>query len=251
MMNEIILQKLKEIELAYNIKILYACESGSRACGFNSIDSNYDVRFIYLYKKDWYLSVDKRKDIIELPVDETLYISGWCLQKTLSLLKDSNPSLFEYFKSPIVYIKNNTFFTDFTELMSYYYSPKKCFLHYFNKAKHNYRDCSDKNHITIKEYLCIIRSILSCLWIQKNKDSVPLDFDLLIKSGIKNAEFKETVRKLASDKTNRTEHGIIKDANIFLNYIDEQLNTLNADNIDDNNCDDTKINDFFLKIFAL
>jgi hypothetical protein len=42
-MKEVILQKLSEIEQSEDVKILYACESGSRAWGFASPDSDFDV----------------------------------------------------------------------------------------------------------------------------------------------------------------------------------------------------------------
>lgn len=76
-MNDIIAEKLLTIEKEKNVRILYACESGSRAWGFASPDSDYDVRFIYARPADNYLSIEERKDVIELPVNEVLDISGW------------------------------------------------------------------------------------------------------------------------------------------------------------------------------
>jgi uncharacterized protein len=76
-MEKIIKDKLKEVELENGIKILYACESGSRAWGFASPDSDYDVRFIYVHDKDHYLSIDDQRDVIELPINHMLDIRGW------------------------------------------------------------------------------------------------------------------------------------------------------------------------------
>lgn len=102
-MRKIIETKLKEIEKKENVRIIYAVESGSRAWGFASPDSDYDVRFIYVRPKDYYLRLDKTKDVIEWQLDETFDINGWDLQKALRLLHGSNPTLFEWNNSSTQY----------------------------------------------------------------------------------------------------------------------------------------------------
>ncbi len=102
-MEELIKSKLKEIEEKENIKILHCVESGSRAWGFASPDSDYDVRFIYVRPKEFYLRLDKTREVIEWQLDDTLDINGWDVSKALSLLYKSNPTLFEWNSSPIVY----------------------------------------------------------------------------------------------------------------------------------------------------
>ena len=96
-------EQIRRIEESENIKILLAVESGSRAWGFASPDSDYDVRFVYIRRPEDYLRLDAIRDVIELPIDDILDINGWDLQKTLRLLYKSNPTLFEWFSSPIVY----------------------------------------------------------------------------------------------------------------------------------------------------
>jgi predicted nucleotidyltransferase len=90
-----ILEALRRIEEEEGVRIIYACESGSRAWRFASEDSDYDVRFIYIRPLDWYLSVDDRKDIIEVPIDDNLDINGWDLRKSLSLIRKSNSVILE------------------------------------------------------------------------------------------------------------------------------------------------------------
>ena len=102
-MRKTILNKLADIEKTENVRILLAVESGSRAWGFASPDSDYDVRFIYIRHKDDYLRLEKHRDVIELPIEGELDINGWDLDKTLRLLRASNPTLFEWVSSPIVY----------------------------------------------------------------------------------------------------------------------------------------------------
>lgn len=111
-MTETIKSKLKEIESAENVRILYACESGSRAWGFASEDSDFDVRFLYVRSKKDYITINPKRDVIELPVDEVLDINGRDLQKALALFHKSNPVLFEWLQSPIVYLKDDSFLQD-------------------------------------------------------------------------------------------------------------------------------------------
>ena len=130
-MKDLIVSELKKIEAEYNVRILLAVESGSRAWGFASPDSDYDVRFIYVRPKEDYLRLEEVRDVIELPINDELDINGWDLQKALRLLYKSNPTLFEWFSSPIVYME--TAFADrFRSIMTEYFSSKKSLYHYIS-----------------------------------------------------------------------------------------------------------------------
>lgn len=94
-MEALIKQKLREIELRENCRILLAVESGSRAWGFASPDSDYDVRFIYVRPKENYLRLDRMCDVIQVPINDVLDINGWDVDKTLRLLHKSNPTVFD------------------------------------------------------------------------------------------------------------------------------------------------------------
>ena len=123
-MFDVIQEELKKIEQRENIRILHCVESGSRAWGFASPDSDYDVRFIYVHPLEWYLGLEKKRDVIERPINDELDINGWDLSKTLQLLHKSNPTLFEWFSSPIVYIETE-FADKFREIMTDYFYKKK------------------------------------------------------------------------------------------------------------------------------
>ncbi len=104
---------LTQIEQERNIKILLACETGSRAWGFPSPDSDYDIRMIYAHPRDWYLSLSESKDSINIMLENNdLDISGWDLRKTLRLLWKSNPPLLERIQSPILYQHDAQFLTE-------------------------------------------------------------------------------------------------------------------------------------------
>lgn len=148
-MRKKIKEQLRRIEDAENIKILLAVESGSRAWGFASPDSDYDVRFVYIRSLEDYLRLDAIRDVIELPIDDVLDINGWDLQKTLRLLHKSNPTLFEWFSSPIVY-KKTEFSDKFRDLMMHYFSPKKTLYHYVSMAEGNYADKLDNCRVKLE-----------------------------------------------------------------------------------------------------
>lgn len=115
-----VLQQLHEIEVKHGVRVLYACESGSRAWGFASADSDYDVRFIYVHPQEWYLSIDleDKRDVIEAPIDGKLDISGWDLRESLKLYRKSNPVLLEWLGSPIVYKEHGSLAARLRELSS-------------------------------------------------------------------------------------------------------------------------------------
>ena len=94
-MDSKIKEVLEIIEKEHKVKILFACESGSRAWGFASKDSDYDVRFIYVHEKNWYFGIDDQRDVIELPVNEVLDVNGWDVRKALRLFRKSNAPLYE------------------------------------------------------------------------------------------------------------------------------------------------------------
>jgi len=123
-MNELIQQKLTEIERDRGVRVLYACESGSRAWGFPSPDSDWDVRFIYVERPEWYVTVTPRRDFIEMPINDALDISGWELRKALNLMRKSNPPLLEWLDSSIVYQQDDAFVAAIRELVPLYFSPK-------------------------------------------------------------------------------------------------------------------------------
>ena len=160
-MEQIIRQRLYEIEKTQNVRILFAVESGSRAWGIASPDSDYDVRFIYVRPKNDYLRLDELRDVIELPIDDELDINGWDLKKALALLYRSNPTLFEWLSSPVIYLKTR-FSEDFKELAADYFSKKKSLYHYVSMAKGNYRGYLKGDIVKAKKYFYVLRPVLAC-----------------------------------------------------------------------------------------
>ncbi len=181
-MKEAILNELNRIENEYSVKILYAVESGSRGWGFESTDSDYDVRFIYISKLNWYLSMKEKRDVIELPIDEVLDVNGWDIQKALMLYKRSNPTLLEWLSSPIVYMQDTSFADNLRELMNDYFISKSCIYHYLSMAKGNYREYLKKDYVKIKKYFYVIRPLMACMWVEEHGSQPPMVFEELMTS---------------------------------------------------------------------
>lgn len=194
--------KLRDIETENGVKILYACESGSRAWGFPSQDSDYDVRFIYLRPAAWYLSVDyeHRRDVLEYPIDDVLDISGWDLKKALQLMKKSNPPLFEWLHSAIVYQQEPAFFARFKTMALDYYQPRACFYHYSHMAKRNYREYLKGETVRIKKYFYVLRPLLALQWIEGNLGIVPMEFQTLVERLLGDGELKTDILQLVERK---------------------------------------------------
>jgi predicted nucleotidyltransferase len=183
-MNPAITAKIKSelvrIEAVEQVTVLHACESGSRAWGFESDDSDYDVRFLYLRRTPWYLTIQKKRDVIEVPIDDELDISGWDVTKALELLRKSNPPLLEWLQSPIIYMQTSSFANRLRDLMSEYYSPISCLYHYLHMAQNNYRKYLKDETVWIKKYFYVLRPVLACLWIEQGHGVVPIEFGKLV-----------------------------------------------------------------------
>lgn len=220
-MKDLIIQKLNEIERQENIQILHAVESGSRAWGFPSPDSDYDVRFIYVRNPEFYLKLEKTRDVVELPINDMLDINGWDIQKTLRLLHSSNPTLFEWMNSPVIYRK-----TDFTDLiqpyLDRYFSCKSGLYHYLSMAEGNYRDYLKGEMVKAKKYFYVLRPILACKWILHKRTRPPMLFRELVESELENS-MKSVVETLLDLKMNAPEVKLIPRIDMLNQYLDTTI----------------------------
>ena len=184
-MKEKILKKLEDIEKQYEVKVLLAVESGSRAWGFASATSDYDVRFIYIHRPDWYLSIDplgtgSKRDVIEYPVDKNLDISGWELTKALRLFRKSNPTLLEWLRSDLIYFQNDAFVRQLRVLEKEVFNPLPILHHYFKLATGNYKKYFQGKDVKIKIILYVLKSLFACAWIEKNQSFPPIRIQELL-----------------------------------------------------------------------
>ncbi len=225
-MRETILNKLKEIEKRENCRILLAVESGSRAWGFASPDSDYDVRFLYVRRREDYLRLEKLRDVIELPIEGELDINGWDLNKTLRLLHASNPTLFEWFFSPIVY-RETAFAEEFRCVMQKYFSSRRGLYHYLSMAVGNYREYLKGDMVKAKKYFYVLRPILACRWILDKGTPPPMLFSELMEAELDPALLPE-VKRLLGLKKNAPEIKTIPRIESINRYLDRSIEEVRA-----------------------
>lgn len=170
-----ILEKLAEIERAHNIEILFAVESGSRAWGFASPDSDYDIRFVYKRKLDDYLNLWEMKDTIQFMTEDDLDGSGWDVRKALSLLSKSNASFLGWLFSPIVYINRGPVLEQMKTLAKDNFSPVSGFYHYHSMNK-GFDDLLGSEEMTLKSFFYAMRTALCAKWILVNQSIPPVLF---------------------------------------------------------------------------
>ncbi|MFL6253942.1 MAG: DNA polymerase beta superfamily protein [Pyrinomonadaceae bacterium] len=233
-MEERIKTSLLEIERDEGVLIFYACESGSRAWGFPSADSDYDVRFLYARPRDWYLSVDveHKRDVIERPITDELDVSGWDIRKALMLLKKSNPPLLEWLGSPIVYREELTIADRLRNLLPEYYSPKACLHHYLHMARGNYREYLKGDTVRVKKYFYVLRPVLAIKWIEECDEVVPTEFGVLVERIIKDEGLKAIIADLIERKRQGQELDrgpVIPQISEFIRAELERLETTSAD----------------------
>lgn len=178
-MEKQILQQLDIIEQQYGVSILLACETGSRAWGFPSPDSDYDVRFIYRHPLDWYLSIDDKKDTIEYMAGE-LDLVGWDIRKSLQLFRKSNAAIFERLQSPIIYRQQGDFREQLNRLAPDYFSCRAGLHHYLSMAFKYYKACTEEEDVKLKSFFYMLRTALASLWIVEKQSIPPLAFEDLV-----------------------------------------------------------------------
>ena len=215
--------RLDGIEAEHGVRILHACESGSRGWGFASPDSDYDVRFLYAHPLSWYLRVTPARDVIELPISEVLDINGWELRKALGLLKKGNATLIEWLDSPVRYRGDERFLADLREAARTTWQPERAFHHYLHMAQGNHREYLRGASVRYRKYLYVLRPLLALLWIEAGRGIPPMPFRELVEGAVADAGLLVAIDALLEKKcaAQETEYG--PPFPIISAFIDTQL----------------------------
>lgn len=214
---------LSAIEADHGVRVVYACESGSRAWGFASPDSDYDVRFIYAHRRDWYLSVFEERDVIELPLEGDEDINGWDLRKALRLLAKSNPVLLEWLQSPIVYKADSAFHTELCGLAARFHSPTALHYHYFHMARKNFREHLLGDEVKLKKYFYVLRPVLACQWIERGYGVPPMAFMSLVERLLPAGTLLDTIAELRARKMATAEFGTSSRIGVIHDFLESEL----------------------------
>ena len=217
---EEIIKRLKATEKEHDVRILYACESGSRAWGFASPDSDYDVRFIYMHTRDWYLTfdVERQRDVIEYPIVDEIDCGGWDIRKALYLFTRTNGALLEWLNSPVKYIEHGEFAENLRSFVPKAMNSTALCYHYSHMARRNAREYLFKDQVRLKKYFYVLRPLLAIRYIEKSNTAPPVEFEKLVHA-VAPKEIHSGIEKLLVLKRNSPEVGLgspIPEINTFI-----------------------------------
>jgi hypothetical protein len=220
-----IAHRLDATAATHDVAVLFACESGSRAWGFSSADSDYDVRFVYAHPRDWYLSIDleRRDDTIDPPVDDDIDLHGWDLRKALQLFRDANPTLLEWLRSPIVYRENEAVTRRWREYIPDYYTPRAVGPAYRGMARSIAAQNLEAPPIPHKAYLYVLRALFAVRWIEADRGHVPVDFTRLLEAASPSRALRDAIDALLTQKQTGTEQAAGPRLPTIHTFIEEEL----------------------------
>ncbi len=226
-MTDQIIKELHNLEQKHDIKVLYAVESGSRAWGFESTDSDWDIRYIYIHRLDWYLKIDEKKDSQEEILPNDIDLAGWELKKALRLFRKSNPPMLEWLRSPIVYLEKFSTASKLRELSNQFFNPKSCIHHYLHMAERNYQTYLLKEKVRTKKYFYVLRPMLACDWIKEKNTMAPMEFQTLLESQLKDERVKKEIENLLIRKIAGDEMKEELQNKILNDFLEEKINFYN------------------------
>lgn len=220
-----ILKRLRKAEAEHGVRILFAVESGSRAWGFDSPDSDYDVRFVYIHEPSWYQAVDleERRDVIEYPIVDDIDLNGWDARKALRLFWKSNPAFIEWIQSPIVYLEQDAFRQRAVDALPTIYRPEKGIYHYRSMAKTNYRGYLQEPMVRLKKYFYVMRPLLAARWINRTQAAPPIEFAKLMTELGAEHDVTAAVDSLLEKKRATAELGLAESVPVLNAFIESEL----------------------------
>lgn len=247
-----ILQRLADIESKYDVKILLAVESGSRAWGFASKDSDYDVRFVYVHRKEWYLSLVEGRDVIEeLDSDGVMDFAGWDLKKALLLMGKGNCAFAEWLNSPIIYYKDVEFFQSMGLLKDDYFRRVSAVNHYYHMAMNHDKRYLEKRGCEMKRFMYNLRGILAAKWAALHDSYPPVVFNDLVEKMVSDDSIKSEIDNLVYLKKQGREHNttIVSDKLIaFATQTAAEIESMFGSFPEESAHDFRNLDEFFLKI---
>jgi len=227
---DVVKQHLTRIEQDNGVVILHAIESGSRAWGFPSPDSDYDVRFIYAHPQDWYLQLNPERDVIEQPIDCDLDIGGWDVRKAFNLANRGNVVVQEWMVSPIVY-QQVARYEQLSTLLSNAFNSTAAYHHYRSMAKKAYLEIHELEQKKLKKFFYFARATLSAKWIVDKRTMPSIVFSELVDELITDAELVAGFEALITQKSREPERSAL-DLPAPIYELVESIYNLLAENIE-------------------
>jgi len=222
-----IMQSLETVAREEGVRILYACESGSRAWGFASADSDYDVRFLYARPAREYLRLTPPPDTLEQPILGDLDLAGWDIFKACRLLRKSNPPLLEWLGSPILY-REEPAAARLREIGRGHFSRRAGAEHYLSMANMNHRSCVGLARVVRKKYLYVLRPLTCARWLAERETFPPTAFEEVLAGVDLPADVRAEAARLVADKKVNREMGEGPANPVLQEYLEQELKRLTA-----------------------
>lgn len=220
--------RLQQAEHAHGVTILMAVESGSRAWGFHSPDSDYDARFIYAHPSEWYLSIEDRRDVIEYPIVDLIDINGWDLRKALRLFAKSNPAFLEWLNSPIRYLDQLGFAEKMQALAPDVYEPASGIYHYRSAAATTYRQYLSGDEVSLKKYFYALRPLLALRYVERERTVPPMMLQELMAQDRLAAPVRADIDQLIELKRTATERATATPLLHLHRFIEHELDRVST-----------------------
>ena len=250
-MHDFIVSKLKEIEQNDDCRILFAVESGSRAWGFESTDSDWDVRFVYYRPTKAYLRLDPPRDVIEKTLENDLDVVGWDLTKALKLMHKCNPSIMEWLNTTMIYMEDAALTNELRTLSTGFFKLTPALHHYGNMAKTNYAKHLQKELVSLKKYLYVIRPLLACRWLEREPGWPAIEFGTLVDKCQHDPEVLSELDMLVAMKKSGKEFELGPRNKVMHEWIEAELASLKTNSEGElSNPDLTPLNDWFYRVIS-
>lgn len=249
---ETIRNELKAVEQQHHVRILHAVESGSRAWGIASPDSDYDVRFIYVRPVKDYLRLQGLRDTIDWKLDAVLDINGWDVRKALQHFAKGSATLFEWSLSPVVYATTAQW-QQVWQAAAPYFSEKAACCHYYGTAASTWHTHLTGTTVQYKKYFYALRPLLAARYIQQQHTPPPVPFDALLEQPLPSA-LRDALAQLLAAKQASTEgerHPQIPEIQRFLSGELERQKVLCDAQQDDRKSDCSALDACFQQLLGL
>ncbi|MFJ3491789.1 nucleotidyltransferase domain-containing protein [Leifsonia aquatica] len=244
--------RLAGIERDHRVTIPWAIESGSRAWGFPSPDSDYDGRFLFVRPAADYLRLTPLRDVIETPLDAIYDVNGWDVRKALALLVGGNATVVEWLRSPIIYSGDAAFREGMLDLAAQVLDRERVLDHYLHVGI-RHRDAQDGR---LKRFFYALRpaAVLGWLRTHPGESIAPMDLPTLLAEADPPAGVVDAASALIARKAVTRELGAGEAPDVLVRYVDDEL--LRASEREqrprtDRAAAERKADAFFLRLIAL
>jgi predicted nucleotidyltransferase len=203
-------ERLLDVESAHGVTIALAIESGSRAWGFPSPDSDYDCRFVFVRPPKQYMTLFPQRDVIETPLTEVFDVNGWDIAKALKLLLSGNAVIVEWLTSPIIYRADAAFRDSFLELAGMTADRQRIAQHYLHLGRRILSTrLGDLDDMPIKKLFYALRPAIALRWMRAHPEArlPPMHFPTLCAQAALQPDLNACIEDLLARKAVTRELG--------------------------------------------